>query len=94
MGTWARRIIEIKMADASFNFRDNGDLIDFLNKEMDFDSSVIEGGGMVDVPLTILAKAIRSSAKLGLNDETVSNLQRDIAAAKSKKDECVLYYCF
>ncbi len=90
----AHRVIEIKMADVSFNLMYDNNLVDFLDAEMDFNSSVHEGGGMVDVPVSVLRKAIRRSAKLGLTDETIGNLQRDIAAAKSTKDECVLYYCF
>lgn len=94
MGTWARRVIEIKMADASFNFQDEGNLVDFLDAEIDVYSHLYDGGGMIDVPLNILRKAVRKAGELHLSEKTIKHLKEDIKSAKFNNDESVTYSCF
>ena len=94
MGTWARRVVEIKMADASFNFQEEGNLLDFLDNEIDVYSNLHDGGGMIDVPLSILKKAVKKAAELNLSEKTIESLKEDIKAARLNKDESVTYNCF
>jgi hypothetical protein len=94
MSRWARRVIEIKTADASFNFRDDEDLVDFLDSEVDMYSNLHDSSGMIDVPLNILREAVRKSGELNLSEETIKRLKEDIKAAKLNNDESVTYCCF
>lgn len=94
MGTWARRVIEIKMADASFKFQDESDLVDFLNAEINVYSNLHDGGGMIDVPLNVLREAVRKAGELKLSEETIKHLKEDIKFAKLNNDEPVTYSCF
>ena len=90
----AYRIIDIKMGKASLYLYRDISLADFLDAEMQLYGSIHEGTGMIDVPVKILKKALRISAKLNLGEKTVKRLQSDIESAKSNKDDVVTYYCF
>ncbi len=94
MGTWARRVIEIKMADASFNFQEEGNLLDFLDNEIDVYSNLNDGVGMIDIPMRVLRKAVKKAAELNLSEKTIESLKEDIKAARLNKDESVTYSCF
>jgi hypothetical protein len=94
MGTWARRVIEIKMADASFKFQDEPDLVNFLNSEIEVYGNLHDGGGIIDVPLNILRKTVRKAEELNLSPETIKHLKEDIKFAKQHNDESVTYSCF
>ena len=90
----AYRIIDIKMGKASFNLYRDMSLADFLDAEMQLYGGIRDGVGMIDVPVTILKKALRQSEKLNLSEKTMKRLQSDIESAKSAKEEVVTYYCF
>lgn len=94
MGTWARRIIKVEMADASFKFQDEQALVAFINGEVDVYSRLHDGGGEIDVPLSVLRKAVRKADELNLSGETLKHLKEDIAFAKINKDDSVTYSCF
>ena len=94
MGTWARRVIEIKMADASFNFQEEGNLLDFLDNESDVYSNLNYGVGMIDIPMRVLRKAVRKADELHLSEDTIKCLKKDIETARLNKDESVTYNCF
>jgi hypothetical protein len=49
---------------------------------------------MTDVPVKKLRKAIKMAAELNLDEKTINQLKKDIAAAKSSKDECIAYFCY
>jgi hypothetical protein len=87
-------VIDIKLGNVSFNLYRDRNLADFLDTEIQLYGGIHDGTGMVDIPVKILKKALRKSAKLNLDEKTVNRLQSDIAAAKSSKDEVVTYYCF
>ena len=90
----AYRVIDIKMGNVSFNLFRDGSLADFLDNEIQLYGRIHDGTGMIDIPVIILKKALRQSAKLNLGEKTVLSLRSDIASAKSSKDEVVTYYCF
>lgn len=96
MTVWAYRVIKIKRADSpSFNFRDNQKLVQFLDVDGGFFSSInASGSGMIEIPIKQLAKAIKVSEKLDLDEETVKRIQEDIDFAKSRKEKSVLYDWF
>ncbi|MBI2832641.1 MAG: hypothetical protein HYX79_10340 [Chloroflexi bacterium] len=88
-------IIEIKKADRpSFNLWYDEKLKDFINKEYGFYSQLNSyDTGIVEIPIKTLKKAIKKAAELDLDEDTVNQLKKDIATAKSSKDEYVTYYC-
>lgn len=94
MGTWARRIIKVEMADPSFKFQDEHDLVDFLNEEADVYGDLHDGGGELNVPLSVLRKALRNAGELNLAKATIKNLKEDIKAAKLQSSDLVTYSCF
>ena len=80
---------------ASFDVWHDKKLIRLLDKEMQFYMSLNSyGTGIVDVPLELLEKAVRSPNKFDLDEDTVSQIKLDIESAKSSKEEVVTYYCF
>ena len=80
---------------ASFDLGHDKKLMEFLDKEIQFNLSLTNfGTGIIDVPVKILEKAINIRKKINLNDETVARLKSDIEDAKSNKEEFVSYCCF
>lgn len=94
MSIRAYRVIEIKMADPSFDVWHDKALMNFLDAEALFFDGLSDSGGMADVPINVLKRAMRVRAKLHLSEEIVAHLKQDIAAAESAGDELVTYYCF
>lgn len=94
MSRRAYRVVQITLADASFNLTYDQKLMNFLDAEAMFSYSLNEVGGTVDVPIKVLQKAVRTASKLELSEDTVKRLKEDIAAAKANKDESVTYSCF
>ena len=96
MSVRAYRFIEIKTEKkSSFNLFHDWNLKDFLDKEADFYGYLNSGGtGIAEVPAKILEKAVKMSAELDIDEKTVKQLKRDIAVAKSNKDEYITYYCY
>lgn len=95
MSMRAYRVIEIKMEVSSFNLWHDRALINFLDEEAQFSANLSsDGTGLAEVPVKMLERAVRMSAKLNLAEETVKRVQQDIAAAKSNGDESVTYYCY
>jgi hypothetical protein len=87
-------VIDIKLGKVSFNLYRDRNLADFLDKEIQLYAGIHDGSGMIDIPVKLLEKAIRSAKKLELDDDTVSRIKINISLAKLSNDEVVTYYCF
>ncbi len=94
MSVRAYRVIEMNLADASFNVYRDQELMDFLLSEGELLDGLPGCAGLADVSVAVLQRAVRRSARLNLDEDTVARLKEDIAFAKSRKDETVTYYCF
>ena len=97
MSVSANRIIEIKVEESynSFNLWHDGKLMDFLDTEADFFSRLSDDGtGISEVSVEVLEKAVSMSVELELDDDTVTNLKKDIAWAKEHDEEFVQYDCY
>lgn len=95
MSVRAYRIIGLQTEDApSFNLWSDGALTTFLEVEAGiYEHLASDGTGMTEIPISVLRKAVKKAAELNIDEETVNQLKKDIAAAKSSKDEYVSYYC-
>lgn len=87
-------VFDDRMGKVSFNLYRDGDLVEFLDTEMQLYSEIHDGMGMINIPVKILQKALRQSGKLNLQEKTATRLQSDLATAKAKKEDIVTYYCF
>ncbi len=99
MGVLAYRVIEIKRAEtASFKLGSQLDLLDFIEQHNEdyagfYEQLNADGGGMVNVSVTALRKAVKSK-KLKLPPEVVAALRKDIAWAEAQGVDDVQYDCF
>ncbi len=87
-------VIDIKLGKVSFNLFRDRNLADFLDAEIQLYGGIHDGSGLIEVPVKVLKKALRKSAELDLNDDTVTCLQSDLAHAKATQEDVVTYYCF
>jgi|GEM_PF-1362156 len=99
MSVRAHRVIaiDIKLEQdyESFNLWQDRELVDFLDAEDDIFSKLSDDGtGIIEVPVETLEKAVGQAGSLGIGEDTVECLKKDIAWAKSKDEESILYYCF
>ena len=97
MSVSANRIIEIKVEESynSFNLWHDSKLMDFLDTEADFFSRLSDDGtGISEVSVEVLEKAVSMSVELELDEDTVTNLKKDIAWAKEHDEEFVQYDCY
>jgi hypothetical protein len=97
MSVSANRIIEIKVEESynTFNLWHDSKLMDFLDTEADFFSRLSDDGtGISEVSVEVLEKAVSMSVELELDDDTVTNLKKDIAWAKEHDEEFVQYDCY
>ena len=97
MSVSANRIIEIKVEESynTFNLWHDSKLMDFLDTEADFFSRLSDDGtGISEVSVEVLEKAVSMSVELELDDDTVTNLKKDIAWAKANDQEFVQYDCY
>ena len=97
MSVSANRIIEIKIETEynSFNLWHDRKLMDFLDTEADFFSPPgFDGTGISEVPVEVLEKAISKAVELELDEDTVSNLKKDIAWAGEHNEVSVQYDCY
>jgi len=97
MSVIARRIIEIKIETEynSFNLWHDRKLMDFLDTEGDFFSQLTaDGTGISEVSVEVLEDAVSKAIELELDDDTVTNLKKDIAWAKEHNEVNVQYYCY
>jgi len=96
MSVRAYRIIEIKTEEKpSFNLWHDHNLRNFLDEDGELYSHLdSDGTGMAEVPVKILKRAVKMAVELNLDEKTVNQLKKDIAAAKSSKDECIAYFCY
>jgi len=97
MSVSANRIIEIKVEESynSFNLWHDRKLMDFLDTEADFFSRLSDdGAGISEVSVEVLEKAVSMAIELELDDDTVTNLKKDIAWAKANDQEFVQYDCY
>lgn len=92
MSTRAYRINKIEYEGAeSFNLWDDKKLMDFLDREYGFCEHLDMSGGIGEVSVEVLEKAIK---ELDLDDCIVARLKRDIEWAKNRDEEYIQYYCF
>jgi hypothetical protein len=97
MSVSANRIIEIKVEESynTFNLWHDRKLMDFLDTEADFFSRLSDdGAGISEVSVEVLEKAVSMAIELELDDDTVTNLKKDIAWAKANDQEFVQYDCY
>ena len=97
MSVSANRIIEIKVEESynTFNLWHDRKLMDFLDTEADFFSRLSDDGtGISEVSVEVLEKAVSMAVELELNDDTVTNLKKDIAWAEANDQEFVQYDCY
>ena len=97
MSVSANLIIEIKVEESynTFNLWHDSKLMDFLDTEADFFSRLSDDGtGISEVSVEVLEKAVSMSVELELDDDTVTNLKKDIAWAKEHDEEFVQYDCY
>ena len=97
MSVIARRIIEIKIETEynSFNLWHDRKLMDFLDTEGDFFSQLTaDGTGISEVSVEVLEDAVSKAIELELDDDTVTNLKKDIAWAKEHNEVNFQYYCY
>jgi len=59
-------VFDDRMGKVSFNLYRDGDLVEFLDTEMQLYSEIHDGMGMINIPVKILQKALRQSGKLNL----------------------------
>ena len=64
---------------------------EFFDKEYGFYTTLHEGGGLTELPVDALERAIQ---ELGLEANIKNDLQKDIDNAKKKCNEYIQYYCF
>lgn len=89
----AYRITDFNVNEPSFSLWYDEKLVHFLNREVQLlDSLNSDGGGLVDIPVDILSKAIEMSSELELDNDTVEQLRSDIAIGKVHWSKCVSYY--
>ena len=97
MSVSANRIIKIEIEETynSFNLWHDRKLMDFLDKEANFFSRLSDdGAGVSEVSVEVLEKAVSMAIELELDDDTVTNLRKDIAWAKANDQEFVQYDCY
>jgi len=97
MSVSANRIIEIKVEESynTFNLWHDSKLMDFLDTEADFFSRLSDDGtGISEVSVEVLEKAVSMSVELELDDDTVTNMKKDIEWAKANDQEFVQYDCY
>jgi len=58
------------------------------------DSLSSDGTGVTGITLDTLSKAVDMASELNLDETTVAQLKKDIAAARASKDEYISYYCY
>jgi hypothetical protein len=97
MSVIARRIIEIKIEQSynSFNLWHDGKLMEFLDNEANFFSQLTDDGtGVSEASVEVLEKAVSKAVELGLDEDTIINLKKDIAWAKANDQVFIQYYCY
>jgi len=97
MSVKANRVIEIKIETEynSFNLWHDRKLMDFLDTEADFFSQLsFDGTGISEVPVEVLESAVSKAIELELDEDTVSNLKKDIAWANEHNEVSVQYDCY
>ena len=97
MSVIAHRIIEIKIETEyhSFNLWHDRKLMDFFDTEADFFSQLsFDGTGITEVPVEVLESAVAKATELELDEDTVSNLKKDIVWANEHNEASVQYDCY
>lgn len=91
MSVRAYRVEKIDTATPnSFNLWHDTELVDYLDEECGFFENLGDGGGLTEVPITVLRSAIK---ELNLDPDTIKCLEQDIEAGE-KDNGFVTYYCF
>ncbi len=94
MSVLAYRTYPNQSESFTFDVWHDGKLIEFLNKEINFYMSLDSyGTGIVDIPVVLLEKIVALKEKLELDEDTVNQIQLDIADGKSRLGEVVSYHC-
>ncbi|MCD6390913.1 MAG: hypothetical protein J7L92_02810 [Dehalococcoidia bacterium] len=83
MSVRAYRVIKIEHAQPNtFNLWHDDKLVEFLDKEYGFFEGLNESGGLTEVPIEALKRALKEA------------LTKDIEACCKEGEEYVQYYCF
>ena len=95
MSILAHRIYPAKSEFFTFDVWHDEKLVEYLNKEIDFNFSLnIYGTGIVDIPVELLEKIITLKRELELDEDTIAQIQLDISNGKSRIGEVVSYHCY
>jgi len=95
MSIRAHRVNTLEYASSpTFNCSHETELFDFLlDDERTQDGRNMDGSGIVEVKLETLQEAL-NSRELQLDEDTRSDLQADMASAREKGRDYILYDCF
>lgn len=94
MSVRAYRINKIEQEqNSSFNLWHDTELLEFFESKDIYDAREQDGGGYIEVSVEILKEAVKKWKKLKIDAGVVMMLKRDIAWAKKKKDDFVMYSC-
>lgn len=98
MSVRAYRVISKEIEEEpSFNVWHDKELLDWLEEQKDTSIRMTaqgSGEGEIEININVLKKAIKNAKKLKLDEDIIEALKADIAFAKNKGDEYVLYECY
>jgi hypothetical protein len=87
-------VFDTRMGKISFNLYRDGELVDFLNAEIDIYSCIHDGCGMIEIPVETLIEAAAMPGELKISDKTMQRLKSNIRYARKHDNDTVAYYCF
>jgi len=92
MSVRAYRVIKIEHAQPNtFNLWHDDKLVEFLDKEYGFFEGLNESGGLTQVPVEALKRALK---EVPIDADLKEALTKDIEACCKEGEEYVQYYCF
>jgi hypothetical protein len=92
MSVRAYRVIKIEHAQPNtFNLWHDDKLVQFLDKEYGFFEGLNESGGLTQVPVEALERALK---EVPVDDDLKEALTKDIQTCRKEGEEYVQYYCF
>ena len=92
MSVRAYRVIKIEHAEPNtFNLWHDEKLVEFLDREYGFFEGLNESGGLTQVPVEALERALK---EVSIDNDLKEDLTKDIEACRKEGEEYVQYYCF
>jgi len=89
MSVRAYKIRKLELEDrCSFNLWHDKELCEFLGV---YDNTDPDNGGIVEVAVDVLEEALKT---LNIEKDKKKALEKDIAEARAKNEDYILYYCF